>query len=216
MAKILLENMNTNVLPVISISRVIDILEPSVFDASCIDESDLDEDELGPDIYAEAVQLIRDDVDDTDLMYRQVEREAPYYIQEAFDDYDIKAKVLPGGVNIYNNRWGMYYTEFTVEVDAAWVENTFMELSTDEAFIEYINRNFTSRDGFISSMPNNIKDLTNLLDIYNTDYWKLFSELVQFFVEQDESIHDSITDDMADSIYGSPDFRMFQDYGIYR
>lgn len=216
MAKILLEDMNTNVIPVISISRVIDCLENSVFDASCIDESDIDEDELGPDIYAEAVQLIRDNVDDTDLMYRQVEREAPYYIQEAFDDYDIKAKVLPGDVSIYHNRWGMYYTEFTVEVDASWVENTFMELSTDEAFIEYINRNFSSRDGFISSMPNNIKDLTKLLDIYNTDYWKLFAELVQFFVEQDESIHDSITDDMADSIYGSPDFRMFQDYGIYR
>ena len=110
----------------------------------------------------------------------------------------------------------MYHVEFTVEVDAAWVENTFMELSTDEAFIEFIKQNFSSRDGFISNMPNNIKDLIKLLDIYNTDYWKLFAELVQFFVEQDESIHDSITDDMADNIYGSPDFRMFSDYGIYR
>lgn len=219
MAKILLKDVSTTTIPVVDFGcrhgRLASIAE-DVFDASCYSEADLDPDSV--EEYDAAIRLIQEGYDGTEAFYVQVLRNAGEYIQDAFNEYDIQARVRPGSCEWYIPRSGWYDTaiEFDMEVDAAWVEDTFLELAKDPDFINYVKHTFQSRSGFISYIPDDIEELTEILyerDDY--DYWKVVTVIIKYFVEQNESIRDDITYEMIDSILGSPDFETCSSLGIY-
>ena len=222
MAKILLENMNTEVIPVANFGTYwggLNYVLDDVFDYSCIDLTDYDPEEIGESAYQELVRLVNEEYTGADDFYRAVVSIADDTIQTAFDEYGIPARVIPGtckwnhprSFNFRDSRM-----EFDMEIDADWVEDTFMELQNDPDFIEFIEEHFTSRDGFFSYMPNNPQDLEEMLSYTNPQYWKLVSELIQYIISQDPDIYDHVTDNMVEELESSGEFITFRDLGIYR
>lgn len=219
MAKILLKGVTTTTMPVVDFGcryGALSSIANDVFDATCYSEEDLNPERV--EEYDAAIQLIREGYDGTEDFYNQVLRNAGSYIQDAFDEYEIKAVVRPGSCEWNIPRSGWYDTsiQFDMEVDAAWVEDTFLELAQDPDFVNFVNQTFKSRSGFISYIPDDINELEEMLyerDEY--DYWKVVTVLVKYFVENDESIRNNITDDMVESVMGSPEFETCSSLGIY-
>ena len=222
MAKILLENMNTNVIPVANFGTYwggLNGILDDVFDYSYVDIEDYSPEEIGYEEYQELVNLINEEYEGAKAFYDAVIELAPNTIQTAFNEYHIPAQVVPGTCKWNHPRSFNFrdsYMEFDMEIDAAWVEDTFLELQSDPDFIEFIEERFTSRDGFFSYMPNTTEELEELLNYNNVQYWRLASELIQYIVSQDESISDEVTEDMIDDLRYGGYFITFSELGIYR
>jgi hypothetical protein len=222
MAKILLDGVSTNTFPVVNFGTYwggLNYLMDDVFDADCVDIEDYDPADIGEDTYAELVSLVNEGYEGAPYFYAAVKEDAAYWIQRAFEEYGIPATVVDGSCEWSHPRSFNFrdsWMVFDMEIDAAWVEDTFISLMDDPGFKEYIDERFSSRDGFISYLPNNTEDLEEMLDPHNRDYWKVVSELVQYFVSEDPNIADSITDEMIDDLRYSGKFVTFSDLGIDR
>ena len=102
-----------------------------------------------------------------------------------------------------------------MNVNTSWVENKFRELSNDPEFIRFLDKQYSSRDGFISFMPNDTAGYESILDPSNNDYWKVVSAIVTYIVNQDTSIRDDVTYDMVEYITGNSNYVTFSMFEIF-
>ena len=221
MAKILLDGVSTNTFPVVNFGTywggLRSVME-DVFDYYCIDLDDYSPESIGEEEYAELVRLVNEQYEGAKDFYATVQQDAAEYIQSAFDAYGIPATVIDGSCRWNHPRSFNFrdsWMAFDMEIDAAWVEDTFMSLMNDPDFKEYIEERFSSRDGFISYLPNNTEDLEEMLNPHNREYWKVVSELIHYFVDQDPSIEEETTNQMIEDLWGCGDFVRYSDLGIY-
>lgn len=213
-----LDDMNTDVIPVVDFGTYggpLSYALEDVFVADYLEVDNLDpenEDEAG------ALELINEGYDGTQDFFNQVLGLAPLYIQDAFDQYGIPAKVVSGSCEWNHPREYNYYDdtiEFNMTIDADWVASKFAELSNEPKFADFLNDSFSSRSGFISFMPNEVEDYNDLLDPNSSDYWKVVSAIVKFMVYGDPSIRNDVTEDMIEYLRGNSDYASLSSYGIY-
>ena len=148
---------------------------------------------------------------------KQVLEDAPYYIQQAFDDYNIPAKVVAGSCSWWHPREDNFADEcinFDLEINTDWVAKTFMELSKDEDFIEFIKSKYTSRSGFISFMPNSIEGFNEYISPDDHEYWKVVSAIVSYLVDIDPSVKEDVMDEMYEDLRGSGNFVTYSDLNM--
>lgn len=212
---VVLKDMNTDVMPVVNfgcyggpLSTILD--EVFVWDAVNLDAFDTND-----EYYDEVVQLIDEKYDGTEEFFDQVLSYAPSTIQDAFNEYGIKATVVPNSC-----KWNRpsYYNysddciDFDMSVDTGWVESKFRELSNDANFKKFLRKEFSSGDGFFSYMPNDVSEYEELLNPANDEYWKVVSAIVGYLVSEDMSIRDNITYDLEDSIISNAQFVTITDF----
>lgn len=203
-----LKDMNTDVIPVADFGCYGGPLSWVLEDVFVWDAMNLDYYE-GSEYYDEVAQLIDEKYDGTQEFFDQVLRYAPATIQAAFDDYEIPATVVSGSCKWNHPRYYNYsddVIEFDMTIDTGWVESKFNELSGDYKFTDYLDSEFSSRDGFISSMPNAASGYNELLDPSNPEYWKVVSAIVRYIVYSDKSIAESATEDLIDDLISNADY----------
>ena len=221
MATIVLKNVNTDVLPVIDVDcygGLLSTVLEDVFVYDFVEVDNLTPDDLGQEEYEEAIELINEKYDGTDEFWSQTLRLVPDYIQDSFDEYNLRLKVLPGTCKWYHPREYNFSSDaidFDVEVDTDWVAETFAELSQQEDFKSFLKKRFSSRSGFISFIPDNTADFEELTDPSNDDYWKLVSAIVTYYVDEDPSIARGVTEDLVEYINGNHEFATFSSCGIF-
>ena len=206
---VVLKDVNTDVIPVVDFGCYGGILSDALEDVFVWDCVNIEAFDPNDEYYDEVVELINNKYDGTQDFYDQVLRYAPSTIQDAFNEYEILATVISGSCkwdrpSYYNYRDDSI--EFDMSIDTGWVESKFMELKDNSKFKKFINREFSSRDGFISFMPNDTESYRELLDPNNNEYWKLVSAIIQYIVSEDMKIREDITMDLYESIVENPDF----------
>jgi hypothetical protein len=213
-----LKDMNTSIIPVADFGcyggPLSTILE-DVFDYSFIDINDIDPND---DNYDEIVQLVNNEYIGSRDFYQQVLDLAPKTIQQAFDEYGIPATVVDGTCKWYHPRqynFGDDEIVFAMTIDANWVESKFDEFSRDSKFIDFIKKEYSSRDGFISFMPSDVSEYDELLDPDNSDYWQVVSAVITYIVNSDTSIRESVMDDLYDYMISNPNYVSFSEFMIF-
>lgn len=211
-----LKGMDTDVIPVADFGCYWGSLRGALEDVFVYDALG----DIGPDdeYYDEIMQLVEEKYDGVPEFFEQVLRYAPGTIQEAFNDYDIPATVVNGSCKWYHPREYNFsddVIEFDMTIDTNWVESKFRELSENSAFTKFIGREFSSRDGFISFMPNETSEYETLLDPNNGEYWKVVSAIIKFIVNEDPSIRDSVTEDLYESLRENADYTTFSSFDIF-
>ena len=211
-----LKGMNTDVVPVADFGCYGGPLSYALEDVFVYDALG----NIGPDheYYDEIMQLVEEKYDGVPEFFEQVLRYAPGTIQEAFNDYDIPATVVNDSCKWYHPReynFGDDVIEFDMTIDTNWVESKFRELSENSEFTKFINREFSSRDGFISFMPNDTSEYETLLDPNNGEYWKVVSAIIKFIVNEDPSIRNSVTEDLYESLTENADYTKFSSFDIF-
>ena len=214
-----LDNMNTDVIPVVDFGTYGGPLSYALEDVFVADYREVDNLDPENEDEADALELINEGYDGTDDFFNQVLGLAPLYIQDAFDQYGIPAKVVSGSCKWNRPREYNYYDdtiEFSMTIDTNWVASKFAELSANEPkFADYLNDNYSSRSGFISYMPNEVEGYNDMLDPNSSDYWKVVSAIVMFMVYDDPSIKNDVTEDMIEYLRGNADYASLSSYGIY-
>ena len=214
-----LDNMNTDVIPVVDFGTYGGPLSYALEDVFVADYLEVDNLDPENEDEADALELINEGYDGTDDFFNQVLGLAPLYIQDAFDQYGIPAKVVSGSCKWNRPREYNYYDdtiEFSMTIDTNWVASKFAELSANEPkFADYLNDNYSSRSGFISYMPNEVEGYNDMLDPNSSDYWKVVSAIVMFMVYDDPSIRNDVTEDMIEYLRGNADYASLSSYGIY-
>ena len=214
-----LDNMNTDVIPVVDFGTYGGPLSYALEDVFVSDYLKVDNLDPENEDEADALELINEGYDGTEDFFNQVLRLAPLYIQDAFDQYGIPAKVVSGSCKWNRPREYNYYDdtiEFSMTIDTNWVASKFAELSANEPkFADYLNDNYSSRSGFISFMPNEVEGYNDMLDPNSSDYWKVVSAIVMFMVYDDPSIRNDVTEDMIEYLRGNSDYASLSSYGIY-
>lgn len=215
---VVLKNMDTDIFPVVDFGCYWGNLKGALDDVFVYDFINLDAIDPDDEYYDEIVELVDEKYDGRDEFFDQVLRLAPSYIQDAFDDYGAKIKVIPSSCKWYHPREYNFSDDtiqFDASVDTAWVENKFRELSRKPDFANYLKREFSSRDGFISFMPDDVDSYNELLDPSNDNYWKVVSAIVGYLISEDTSIRDHATYDLEDSVLSNADFVRCSSLGIY-
>ena len=214
-----LDNMNTDVIPVVDFGTYGGPLSYALEDVFVADYLEVDNLDPENEDEADALELINEGYDGTEDFFNQVLGLAPLYIQDAFDQYGIPAKVVSGSCKWNRPREYNYYDdtiEFSMTIDTNWVASKFAELSANEPkFADYLNDNYSSRSGFISFMPNEVEGYNDMLDPNSSDYWKVVSAIVMFMVYDDPSIRNDVTEDMIEYLRGNSDYASLSSYGIY-
>ena len=222
MATVVLPKLGTDTIPIMDFGcygGALSYLSQDVFSYWICEEDNIrNSDDMDPEDIADVLELIAEEYDGRETFDAQVLRLAPSYLQQALDEYGIAAKIVPGSCKWYHPReynFGDDTMDFDLEVDTDWVANTFMELADKPEFQECLREHFSSYDGFISFIPNNVSELEELLDPNDKDYWKVVSALVHYFVDQDPEIAKDITNEMVEYIAENPEYTTFSMYGIY-
>ena len=203
-----LKDTNTDVMPVVDFGTYGGMLSWALEDVFEYDAVNLEAFE-GSEYYDEVAQLIEDQYSGVDEFLNQVLDYAPDYIQQAFDEYEIQAKVVPGSCQWYHPSYYNYEDDsitFDMEVDTAWVESKLAEFSNDPGFKDFLRKEFSSRSGFISYMPNDVSEYNGLLDPDDSDYWKVVSAIVQFIVSEDMSIREGVTQDLLEAVESNANY----------
>ena len=210
-----LKDMNTDVMPVVDFGCYGGPLSTILDEVFVYDSVNLDAFDPNDEYYDEVVKLIEDEYDGTEEFFNQVLSYAPNTIQDAFNEYGIRATVVPNSCKWNRPQFYNYSDdciEFDMSVDTGWVESKFRELSNDANFKKFLRNNFSSRSGFISYMPDDVNEYDELLDPSNNEYWKVVSAIVNYLVSEDTSIRDNITYDLEDSIISNAEFVTITDF----
>lgn len=215
-----LKNMDTDIFPVVDFGCYWGILKDALDDVFVYDFINLDAVDPSDEYYDEVVELVDSKYDGRDEFYDQILILAPKYIQEAFDEYGIGIKVVPGSCKWYHPRqynFGDDTIEFDAVVDNKWVNSKFAEVQKSPKFKQFVNKEFSSRDGFISFMPNDPDEYDALLSKagMNQEFWKLVCALVKYCVWEDPSICDDITSRLYEYVISNPDYVCCSFYDIY-
>jgi hypothetical protein len=221
MANIVLDKMNTDVLPVIDVDcygGMLSTVLEDVFVYDCVEVDNLDPKEMGQEEYDSTIELVNEKYDGRDEFYQQVLDDAPEYIQQSFDDYELPIKIIPDTCKWYHPREYNFSSDaidFSIEIDTDWVASKFAELSSNPDFVSFIKKRYSSYDGFISFMPNTVEDFETLGDPDDSDYWKIVSAIVSYYVEQNPKIAEDATMDLVDYVSCNPTYATFSMNGIY-
>lgn len=213
-----LKDVSTDTMPVVDFGCYWGSLRDALDDVFVYDVTDIDAVDPDSEYYDEFAELIAEEYDGTDEFFQQVLDYAPKAIQESFDEYGIEATVVDGSCEWYNPsqyNFGDDEIVFDMNVNTSWVENKFRELSNDPEFISFLDKQYSSRDGFISFMPNDTAGYESILDPNNSDYWKVVSAIVTYIVNQDTSIRDDVTYDMVEYIEGNSNYVTFSMFEIF-
>jgi len=213
-----LKNMNTNILPVADFgtySGGLTYAMDDVFVWDCIIVEALNPD---AEEYEEIMQLIAEKYNGIDDFFKLVLECAPETIQSAFDEYEIPVQIIPDSCKwdrpqFYNYRDDCI--DFDMIIDTDWVESQFGKLSNDPEFEKFIKDNYSSRDGFISFMPNTIYEYEEILSSKGDDYWKIISAIVTYMVHCDPSIPNYVMSDLEEALMINADYVRCSDLGIY-
>ena len=214
-----LKDMNTDLLPVVDFGCYWGTLSEALDDVFVYDNIDIDDFDPDGETYDEIVELVNDEYNGTDVFFDQVLRLAPNVIQKAFDAYGIKMKVVPNSCKWDHPRAYNYSDdtiEFDVIVDTSWVNNKFSELRRDRNFDKFISKNFRSRDGFFSNMPDSVDEYDDISFPTDMSYWKFVSVIVQYIVTSNESIRNEITTDLLYDLEENPEYITCSALGIDR
>lgn len=152
------------------------------------------------DLYSMLSSGMLDDVPDGDesKLDTIIQDVAPSYIKETIQD------VLPS-VEIYAT--GVYhpreynYSGDELEFDLVVNENEYNALKdkvvNDEGFANYLKSNYSSRDGFISSMPDSITEFNS------ADSWKQLVQVIMYALKDTnfEQIEDSYIDSFMEAVW---------------
>jgi hypothetical protein len=213
-----LKGMNTDIIPVVDFGCYGGILSYALDDVFVYDCIELDAFDPDSEYYDDVVELVNDKYDGREEFYAQVLSYAPSTIQDAFNEYEIAATVVPNSCKWDNPQFYNYRDdsiEFDMTVDTGWVESKFREFSNNSAFRKCLKDNFSSRDGFISFMPDSVDEYNELLDPNNKEYWKVVSALVHFIVSEDPSIREDITSELEEYVSSNGDYVHCSWYEIY-
>lgn len=219
MAKILLKDMNTNVIPVIDFGCTYGGLAYAANDvfnySEFTDESDLDQEGMDPEDHAYAVRLIRERYDGWEEFEEAALDLAPAYINDAFESYAMSAKVISGSCKWHHPKQYNYGDDaivFDMLVDAAWVEDTILKLiDQDSEFINFVIKYFHN-----SYTIDAIDDLYAYLNPRNSDYWRVVACLISYLVSEDEVISEDLTRDLVEELMESGSYVSYSSLGIYR
>ena len=215
---VVLKNLDTSVIPVVDFGCYWGELRSVLDDVFVYEYIELDNIDPDDEYYDEIVELVDEKYDGTDAFYDQVLRLAPGYIQDALDEYGAKIKVIPSSCKWYHPReynFGDDVIQFDASVDTAWVDNKFRELSRKPDFAKYLKKEFSSYDGFISFMPDDVDSYNELLDPNSSDYWKVVCAIVGYLISEDTSIRDHALYDLEDTLLSNPDFIRCSSYDIF-
>ena len=98
------------------------------------------------------------DIDDFEAFTKEVSENAVYFLFEALDEHDVIKDMK--FKDLYSPKYYNYETDsliIDVDVDMRKLKK-YCFTTKKEAFNQYLKDNFTSCDGFISYISNNIKD----------------------------------------------------------
>ena len=213
-----LKNMNTHVLPVADFGTYSGGLSYAIDDVFVWDCINVDA--LNPDSeeYEEIMQLIAEKYNGIDDFLKQVLSYAPETIQAAFDDYEIPIHIIPDSCKWDRPQYYNYRDdciEFDMTIDTDWIESQFGKLSNDPEFKQFIKDEYSSRDGFISFMPNTIYEYEEILESKGDDYWKIISAIVTYMVYCDPSIRDYALLELEDALIANHDYVRCSELEIY-
>lgn len=221
MAKIVLDKMNTDVLPVIDVDCYGGKLSLVLEDVFVYDYVNLDmitPENTNPDDYEGIMELVNEKYDGTDEFYQDVLDAVPQFIQQAFDEYELPIRIIPNTCKWYHPREYNFSSDaidFSIEIDTDWVAAKFSELSANLDFVAFLKERYSSYSGFFSFMPNDVAGFEALGNPDNEDYWKVVSAIVTYYVNQNPEIAENATDDLIDYLYGNYSYATFSMYGIY-
>ena len=215
---ITLTKTNTDVMPIIDFGTYWGGLSyemNDVFVWDCINT-----DALSPDDeeYDEIMQLIAEKYNGIDDFLKQVLDIAPTIIQETFNEYEIPVKIIADSCQWYRPKFYNFSDdciEFDMTIDTDWIESQFGNLRGDPEFKQFIKDKYSSRDGFISFMPNTIEEYAEILESKGGDYWKIVSAIVSYMVYCDTSIRDNASLDLEEELIENHDYIRCSDLGIY-
>lgn len=215
---VVLSKTNTDVFPVVDFGCYWGLLKDALDDVFVYDYINLDAIDPDEEYYDEIVELVDEKYDGRDEFYDQVLRYAPKTIQDAFNEYGIEMQVIPSSCKWYHPReynFGDDCIEFDAKVNTAWVENKFREFSGNPDFSKFLKKEFSSYDGFISFMPDDVDSYSEILDPNSSDYWKLVSAIVGYIISLDPSIREDATEDLYEYVMSNPDFVRCSSLDIY-
>lgn len=151
------ENLNTGVLPLINVDMY------SIFSSGMLDDVDIG--------------------DTTEELDKLVEEIAPKYLEEIISEVLPSVKITPTGVyhpKQYN--FSGDELEFNLSADLEEYNNLKDKVLKDTQFASYIKDNFSSKSGFISSMPDNLDDFNN------SENWKQLVEVIMFATRNNDLV----------------------------
>lgn len=213
-----LNRMNTDVMPVVDFGCYAGALKEAFDDVFVYDFIELDNFDPSDENYEEVVELVNDEYNGTQQFFDQVLRYAPSTIQKAFDEYGIKITVIPDSCDWRHPRFYNYeddMIEFDATVDPVWVIDKFREIRNDPSFKKFMKTYFSSRDGFISFMPDDPESYDEIMDPSNSEYWKVVAAIVQYMVNSDPTIMYDVTEDLLYSMLENHEYVTCSELGIY-
>lgn len=215
---VVLSGLNTDVIPVVDFGCYWGPLKDALDDVFVYDFIELDNIDPDDEYYDEIVELVDEKYDGSDEFYNQVLRYAPKTIQDAFNEYGIEMQVIPSSCKWYHPReynFGDDCIEFDAKVNTAWVENKFREFSGNPDFSKFLKKEFSSYDGFISFMPDDVDSYSDILDPNSSDYWKAVSAIVGYIISLDPSIREDATEGLYEDVICNADFVRCSSLDIY-
>ena len=221
MAKIVLDKMNTDVLPVIDVDcygGMLSTVAEDVFVYDYVNVDNLDPKEMGQEEYDSTMELIEEKYNGLDEFYQQVLDVVPDFIQESFNEYELPIRILGDTCKWYHPReynFSSDATDFSIEIDTDWVASKFSELSANPDFVAFLKKRYSSYSGFFSFMPNDVAGFEELGNPDNEDYWKMVSAIVTYYVNQNPEIAEDATMALVDYLNGNPMYCTFSMNNIY-
>lgn len=215
MSKVVLNGMNTDVMPLVDFGTYGGGLSYLYDDIFVAEYANLDAFDPSDEYYDEVVELIEEDYDGRDAFEAQVRDVAAQYIQEALNDYDIPFTVVTGSCEWHFPKFYNYSDscmQFDLEVDTTWVEQTFADLVQDDSFVAYIKKAFSSRDGFYSFIPSTVEEFDAIISPENADYWKVVAAIISYYVDSNPSIREDASRSMEEYLWSNSDFVSFRDF----
>lgn len=214
---ITLKNMNTHVLPVADFGTYYGDLTYALNDVFVY--YGVNTEALNPDEeeYDEIMQLVAEKYDGTDEFFEQVLKYAPETIQAAFDEYEIPVSIIADSCKWNRPKYYNYsddVIEFDMTIDTDWIASQFGKLRDDPEFKKFIKDNYSSYDGFISFMPNNIEEYAEILESKSDDFWKIVSAIVSYMVYCNKSIRAHALMDLEEALIENYNYVRFSDLGI--
>lgn len=144
--------------------------------------------------------------DSLDDFWNQVVNESMDIIQDSFNEYYIPAEVVPGSGSIYHPREYNFSGDelnFSISIDDGWVQEKFETYRDDSVFLNFINKKYASRDGFISFFPSDSQEFVEAFES-RSDRWKAVCEIITY--QFGRGVNEENSEELLDRLFANPDF----------
>ena len=159
---------------------------------------------INPGMYGSAIEFPYEQAEDTPENYKMwddivVEQAIPY-IEEAVQKTDSRIKVKNFKINhprFYN--FVSDCIDFDVELPQALLMELFEKYKNDQSFLSYLKDNYSSRDGFISTMANTPQEFQKQCEDAK---WKSLSQILSYNAQDEfDDRQREFEDDVLDGSY---------------